>query len=64
SQMVKAQRDMLNITDTDELIRLSKISTRTVNSAKTFVAMIPILMVYPALQRYFVTGIVMGSIKE
>jgi putative aldouronate transport system permease protein len=45
-----------------ELMRL--ISDRTVKAAQVFIAMIPVLIVYPFLQRYFVTGITLGSIKE
>lgn len=43
---------------------LAKISDRTVKAAQIFVAAIPILAVYPFLQKYFVKGLVLGSVKQ
>jgi len=43
---------------------LSMVSARTTGAAQMFLAMIPILCVYPFLQKYFTTGLVMGSVKE
>ncbi|MDR6885204.1 carbohydrate ABC transporter permease [Bacillus sp. 3255] len=43
---------------------LSMVSARTTGAAQMFLAMIPILCIYPYLQKYFTTGLVMGSVKE
>ena len=42
---------------------LSIINARTSNAAQLFLATVPILCVYPFLQKYFTTGLVMGSVK-
>lgn len=41
-----------------------KLSDRTSRAAQIFVAAFPILIVYPFMQRFFIKGIVMGSVKE
>ena len=48
----------------DQILRQQQLSTLTFNSAKIVVSMIPILAIYPFLQKYFVSGIVMGAVKE
>lgn len=39
------------------------VNARTTSAAQLFLAMIPILCVYPFLQKYFTTGLVLGSVK-
>lgn len=46
------------------LENVTELSNRNLNAAKIVVAVIPLLMIYPILQKYLITGMVMGSVKE
>ena len=40
------------------------LNNRSFNAAKIVVSTIPLLIIYPFLQKYFVTGMVIGAVKE
>ncbi|MCM1297720.1 MAG: carbohydrate ABC transporter permease [Muribaculaceae bacterium] len=48
----------------DEIADRLSMSSLSFNSAKALVAIVPLLIIYPFLQRYFVSGIVVGAVKE
>ncbi|MBB6731334.1 carbohydrate ABC transporter permease [Cohnella zeiphila] len=47
----------------EQAILLKSVSSRTARAAQIFVAAFPILLIYPFLQKYFVKGLVVGSVK-
>jgi putative aldouronate transport system permease protein len=51
----------VKIEDADTLMALMR---EPMKMATAVLAILPILLLYPFLQRYFISGIMIGSIKE
>lgn len=51
-------------TTADALASTTQTTPITIRCAITVIATVPILVVYPFLQQYFVTGMALGSVKE
>ncbi len=59
-QTIIVQADMSKL----DPAAVASLSQRTIRASQIFISALPILLVYPFLQRYFVTGIVVGAVKE
>lgn len=62
-------RQMLKSVDvsmfsSSDLMKMKQLSSRSFQSAQIIFATVPILLVYPFLQRYFITGLTIGAVKE
>lgn len=62
-QTIVIDEKLLNLTGS-EGDAFRKISGRAFRNAQIFLGALPVLLVYPFLQKYFVKGIVLGSVKE
>ena len=47
----------------EEIMALAQVDDRTIRTAQIFLGALPIMLVYPFLQRFFLKGIVVGSVK-
>jgi putative aldouronate transport system permease protein len=61
-QTILVQQDFSTLSLT-EIALFSHVSDRTVKAAQVFLGCLPVLLVYPFLQRYFTKGLVLGSVK-
>lgn len=61
-QTIVVQRTYSQLTR-EEIQQLISISDKTLRSAQIFLGSLPIVLVYPFLQKYFVKGIVLGGVK-
>ena len=62
-QQMVVTLNMTNMT-LEQYQKVSQLSNQGLNAAKIFVALIPVLLIYPFLQKYFITGITLGAVKE
>ena len=63
TQILNSNKNLTNMTP-EQLAALVSLNEKTMRSAQLFLSIIPILIVYPFLQRFFIKGIVIGSVKE
>jgi putative aldouronate transport system permease protein len=58
---VVVQVDLSQMSDMNSIAKL--VASTGADTAKIFLAMLPVIAVYPFVQKYFVRGIVLGSVK-
>ncbi|UVI31271.1 carbohydrate ABC transporter permease [Paenibacillus spongiae] len=63
-QQFVVQTNMQNISSQERIEMFKNLSNQTLNAAKIVIGMLPILVIYPFLQRFFIQGIMLGSVKE
>ena len=54
---------IMETTDISVLEQLMTVTNESLKSAQLFIGMVPILLVYPFIQKYFTKGLVVGSLK-
>ena len=50
--------------DIETIKQLMQLSDQTLQAAQVFLGSLPILLVYPFIQKYFTTGLTLGGVKE
>lgn len=49
--------------DADTVLDLLNVNETNMQSAQIFISIVPLMLVYPFLQKYFTTGLTLGSVK-
>lgn len=64
SNIMSDQLMQANAAAQEHLTRMQSITTKSLTMATMIVSTLPIIMVYPFVQKYFVKGVLVGSLKE
>jgi putative aldouronate transport system permease protein len=62
--LIAQARDLLKIVQQGNVDALRRVSKKNVTAAAMVISIVPILLAYPFLQRHFISGVVIGSVKE
>ena len=55
--------ELLRQSGSDYYSLLARMNEQTGRAAQLFLGLLPMLIIYPFVQKYFTTGLVMGSVK-
>ena len=61
--LMESKNNVETLMTPEQLARMEQISEKTNEAAQIFLAALPIMCVYPFLQKYYIKGIVVGSVK-
>jgi putative aldouronate transport system permease protein len=61
--MLRSIEEMMRTAGSDYIKLLSMLNARTGRAAQLFLGALPMMLVYPFLQKYFTKGLVIGSVK-
>ncbi|TNJ63255.1 carbohydrate ABC transporter permease [Paenibacillus hemerocallicola] len=64
SNIMSEQLMQTNAAAQEHMARMAGVTTKSLTMATMMVATIPVVLVYPFLQKYFVKGVLVGSLKE
>ncbi|OCT10923.1 ABC transporter permease [Paenibacillus pectinilyticus] len=64
STLITAMNAQMQSVNVEQLKQLENLSEKTLRTAQIFMGALPILLVYPFVQRYFIKGMTVGSVKE
>ena len=57
-------RDLIRQMGPQYMQLIARMNERSGRAAQLFLGMLPILVIYPFLQKYFTKGLIIGSVKE
>jgi putative aldouronate transport system permease protein len=63
SNIVSEQLSQLDSAAQGQLAKMQTVTSKSLSMATMMVATLPIIMVYPFVQKYFVKGVLVGSLK-
>lgn len=61
--LAASNSSLLNTSNVETILDKMKVGGMNLRAAMLFLSMIPVLIAYPFLQKYFVSGLVVGSVK-
>lgn len=61
--IVTSTTEILKSGDVEAIMAMTGVNDTNMQSAQIFISIIPLMIVYPFLQKYFTTGLTVGSVK-
>ena len=61
--LVTSTTELIKSGDVEAIMALSGVNDTNMKSAQIFISIIPLMIIYPFLQKYFTAGLTLGSVK-